>query len=71
MTYQIDWPPGFVSRTSDPADPCFIGKIGDTANRVHAPSDRSVILLSKGSRLGGKTMIPEMMKRPHRKKYTP
>lgn len=62
MTYSIGWPIGFKSRTSDPADPCFVGKIGETAKRVHAPSEKSVLLLSKAIRLRGKIKAPEMMR---------
>jgi hypothetical protein len=28
MSYSLDWPPpAFTSRTSNPADPCFVGRV--------------------------------------------
>ena len=40
MTYSINWPHGFRSRTSDPRDPCYIGKarpyaVTSEANQFH------------------------------------
>lgn len=35
--FSIDFPPGFVSRTSAIADPCFIGRRGNEAARSHEP----------------------------------
>lgn len=37
MSYQIDWPIGFKSRTTNPADPCFVGKVGAQARQAHEP----------------------------------
>lgn len=35
--FSIDFPPGFVSRTSNLSDPCFIGRRGNEAARGHEP----------------------------------
>lgn len=37
MSYSIDWPIGFKSRTCDPADKCFVGHIGAEKRRSHDP----------------------------------
>jgi hypothetical protein len=47
MSYSIDWPPGFVSRTCDPTDTCFVGPKGNEKGRSHAPAEKSVEALSK------------------------
>lgn len=53
MTFQIDWPPGFVSRTGDPADPCFVGRLGDTKGRSHRPAAASIDKFGGDSRQSG------------------
>lgn len=44
MTFALDpvWPPMFRSRTCDPADKCFVGRIGGEANRAHTPAQSTV-----------------------------
>lgn len=41
MSYQIDWPIGFKSRTTNPADSCFVGKVGAQARQAHEPCKSS------------------------------
>lgn len=41
MTFSIGWPAGFHSRTTDPTDPCFVGKVGANARQAHEPCKAS------------------------------
>lgn len=61
MTFALDpvWPPMFVSRTCDASDPCFVGARGGEQNRSHAPSENSVITLSKIASAPGRYLPPE------------
>lgn len=41
MTYSIDFPPRFQSRTCTPGDPCYIGRLStDRPNNKPVPSQR-------------------------------
>lgn len=44
MTFALTpaWPPGFRSRTAEPGDPCFIGRIGNDAKKAHPPGVASL-----------------------------
>jgi hypothetical protein len=57
--FSIDWPPMFVSRTSNPADPCYLGRRGGELNRCHAPAEASVIVLSQVTAGKGRYRPPE------------
>lgn len=41
MSFSLDWPIGFKSRTTDPADKCFVGHIGASKRRSHEPTKQS------------------------------
>ena len=57
MSYSIDWPLGFVSRTGDPTDTCFVGRPGV---RTVQPQDKCI------PAWGDNGKRPEMQ--PHRLK---
>lgn len=42
-----EWMPGFKSQTCDPTSRFFVGSIGGSLNRGHAPSAASVEAITK------------------------
>lgn len=60
MTFALDpvWPPLFRSRTCDPADSCFVGRIGGEANRAHAPAQSAIDALCGKVKWAGEKPAP-------------